>query len=129
VIRSAGRAARGPAKFPSEHPGRLESALPIHASPHSMHAPDQAEIDRLLKGVDIPACSAILSRLQKEIASSSTSLASLGSILGDDVGSFTRMNDDSIWQRGREPVMAHLDISGNDLFDLRETAFETLEHM
>jgi len=94
-----------------------------------MHAPDQAEIDRLLKGVDIPACSAILSRLQKEIASSSTSLASLGSILGDDVGSFTRMNDDSIWQRGREPVMAHLDISRSDLFDLRETAFETLEHM
>ena len=94
-----------------------------------MHAPDQAEIDRLLKGVDIPACSAILSRLQKEIASSSTSLASLGSILGDDVGSFTRMSEDSIWQRGREPVMAHLDISGNDLFDLRETAFETLEHM
>ena len=39
------------------------------------------------------------------------------------------MSEDSIWQRGREPVMAHLDISGNDLFDLRETAFETLEHM
>jgi len=25
--------------------------------------------------------------------------------------------------------MAHLGINGNNLFDLRETAFETLEHM
>ena len=29
----------------------------------------------------------------------------------------------------REPAMAHLGINGNNLFDLRETAFETLEHM
>ena len=62
-------------------------------------------------------------------AARSRTLVALATLAGYFVGSFMRMSEDSIWQRGREPVMAHLGINGNDLFDLREMAFETLEHM
>lgn len=56
-------------------------------------------------------------------------LIALATLSACFVGSFLRMNEDSIWQRGRTPVMAHLGIGDSDFFDLREMAFEALENM
>lgn len=62
-------------------------------------------------------------------AAKTRTLIALATLSACFVGSFLRMNEDSIWQRGRTPVMAHLGIGDSDFFDLREMAFETLEHM
>jgi len=56
-------------------------------------------------------------------------LVALATLAGYFVGSFMRMNEDSAWRRGREAMMAHMGIGENELFDLREMAFEILEGM
>jgi HD-like signal output (HDOD) protein len=162
-----------------------------------MRQPDQAEMERLLKGVDIPPCPAVLTRLQQESASPNASLSVIATIIGSDVAlsasvlkvanstafglsrkvstvqqalpvlgmravsslvsgivlknslsaakartlvslaalaayyvnGYQRLAEDSTWQRARTVVTAHLGINDNDLFDLRETAFETLESL
>jgi HD-like signal output (HDOD) protein len=50
-----------------------------------MRQPDQAEIERLLRGVDIPPCPAVLTRLQNECASPNASLSAIATIIGSDV--------------------------------------------
>jgi len=62
-------------------------------------------------------------------AAKSRTLVSLATLAAYFVGSFMRMNEDSIWQRGGTATMAHLGIDENDLYDLREMAFEALENM
>jgi len=62
-------------------------------------------------------------------AAKSRTLVSLATLAAHFVGSFMRMNEDAIWQRGGTATMAHLGIDENDLYDLREMAFETLENM
>ena len=62
-------------------------------------------------------------------AAKSRTLVSLATLAAYFVGSFMRMNEDSIWQRGGTATMTHLGIDENDLYDLREMAFEALENM
>jgi HD-like signal output (HDOD) protein len=60
-------------------------------------------------------------------AAKARTLVSLSALAEYYVNSCQRLAEDAAWQRMRAPVMAHLGISENDLFDLREIAFETLE--
>lgn len=46
---------------------------------------DPAAIERLLRGIDIPPCPAILARLQQEIASSNASLNAIAGLVSNDV--------------------------------------------
>lgn len=50
-----------------------------------MESPDHATLDRLLRGVDIPPCPAVLLSLQQEIASPNGSLGRIAQIVGTDV--------------------------------------------
>ncbi len=64
-----------------------------------------------------------------DTAAKSRTLVALATLSACFVGSFMRMNEDSVWLLGRAPVMAHLNINESDFYDLRDMAFETLESM
>ena len=61
--------------------GRKPAAPP----PKAMSSPAPSELERLLRGVEIPSCPAILTRLQKEIASPNASLSTVGTLISSDV--------------------------------------------
>ena len=62
-------------------------------------------------------------------AAKARTLVSLAALAAYYVNGYQRLAEDSTWQRARTVVTAHLGINDNDLFDLRETAFETLESL
>lgn len=50
-----------------------------------MSQPDQATLDRLLRGIDIPPCPAVLTALQREVAAPNASLTRVAQIINGDV--------------------------------------------
>ncbi|HMV17043.1 MAG TPA: HDOD domain-containing protein [Zoogloea sp.] len=50
-----------------------------------MSQPDQAVLDRLLRGIDIPPCPAVLTALQREVAAPNASLTRIAQIINGDV--------------------------------------------
>lgn len=102
------------------------------------HATNHAVLGYLLTrnwGLSEDLCNAILLHHDIDVfapeadatAAKARTLVSLSALAEYYVNSCQRLAEDAAWQRMRAPVMAHLGISENDLFDLREIAFETLE--
>ncbi len=62
-------------------------------------------------------------------AAKARTLVSLAALAAYYVNSYQRLAEDSTWQRARTVVTTHLGINDNDLFDLRDMAFETLANL
>lgn len=103
------------------------------------HATNHAVLGYLLTrnwGLPEDICSATLLHHDLSIfdpaadatAAKARTLVSLANLAAYYVNSYQRLAEDSAWQRARTPVMAHLHINDNDLFDIREIAFEILEN-